>query len=290
MTDPLRQLSSAGVAVWLDDLSRARLVTGNLADLVRDRSLVGVTTNPTIFQTAISGSPLYDGQLRDLAVRGVDVGEAIRSLTTSDVRAACDVLRPVYDATGGLDGRVSIEVDPRICRDTEKTVAEARALWWWVDRPNLYVKIPATVEGLPAISQCLAEAISVNVTLIFSLDRYANVLEAYLDGMERARKAGHELSRIASVASLFVSRSTPKSTSDSTGSEPSRRRRCAAEPLSPTLGWPTSTMRPSLTANAGEPSPPPEPSRNARCGPPPASRTRRCPTPATSPNSSHRER
>ena len=206
MTDPLRQLSSAGVAVWLDDLSRARLVTGNLADLVRDRSLVGVTTNPTIFQTAISASPLYDGQLRDLGVRGVDVGEAIRSLTTTDVRAACDVLRPVYDATGGVDGRVSIEVDPRICRDTEKTVAEARALWWWVDRPNLYVKIPATVEGLPAISQCLAEAISVNVTLIFSLDRYANVLEAYLDGMERARKAGHELSRIASVASLFVSR------------------------------------------------------------------------------------
>ncbi len=206
MTDPLLALSNAGVAVWLDDLSRARLQTGNLSDLVRDRSLVGVTTNPTIFQKAISGSPLYDAQLRDLAVRGVDVGEAIRSLTATDVRAACDVLRPVYTATGGRDGRVSIEVDPRISRDTEKTVAEARALWWLVDRPNLYVKIPATVEGLPAIAQCLAEGISVNVTLIFSLDRYKQVTQAYLEGMDRARKAGHDLASVASVASFFVSR------------------------------------------------------------------------------------
>jgi len=206
VTDPLLALSNAGVAVWLDDLSRARLTTGNLSHLVRDRSLVGVTTNPTIFQKAISGSPLYDGQLRELAVRGVNVGEAVRLLTATDVRAACDVLRPVYDATGSRDGRVSIEVDPRISRDTEKTVAEARALWWLVDRPNLYVKIPATVEGLPAIAQCLAEGISVNVTLIFSLDRYRQVTQAYLEGMDRARKAGHDLSRIGSVASFFVSR------------------------------------------------------------------------------------
>src|SRR3954453_5003311 len=146
MTDPLRQLSEAGVAVWLDDLSRDRIQTGNLAELIRDRSLVGVTTNPTIFQKGISGSDLYDDQLRDLAVRGVDIGEALRSITTKDVRDACDVLRPVYDATGGVDGRVSIEVDPRIPHAPEPTVAEAGALCWLVDRPNLYIKTPPTVE------------------------------------------------------------------------------------------------------------------------------------------------
>ncbi len=206
MTDPLRELSEAGVAVWLDDLSRDRLQTGNLAELIRDRSLVGVTTNPTIFQKAISGSDLYDDQLRDLAVRGVDIGEALRSITTKDVRDACDVLRPVYDATGGVDGRVSIEVDPRIAHDTERTVAEARALWWLVDRPNLYIKIPATVEGLPAIAQALSEGISVNVTLIFSLERYDAVMDAFVEGMERAQRSGLDLSRIGSVASFFVSR------------------------------------------------------------------------------------
>src|ERR1700712_164190 len=206
MTDALRNLSEAGVAVWLDDLSRDRLQTGNLAELVRDRSLVGVTTNPTIFQKAISGSELYDDQLRDLAVRGVDIGEAIRSITTKDVRDACDVLRPVYEASGGVDGRVSVEVDPRIAHDTERTIAEARALWWLVDRPNLYIKIPATVEGLPAIAQALAEGISVNVTLIFSLQRYDAVMDAFVEGMERAQKSGVDLSRIGSVASFFVSR------------------------------------------------------------------------------------
>lgn len=206
MTDPLRKLSEAGVAVWLDDLSRDRLQTGNLAELIRDRSLVGVTTNPTIFQKAISGSELYDDQLRDLAVRGVDVGEALRSITTKDVRDACDVLRPVYDATGGVDGRVSIEVDPRIAHDTERTVAEARALWWLVDRPNLFIKIPATQEGIPGVAQALSEGISVNVTLIFSLQRYDAVMDAFVEGMERAQKSGLDLSRIGSVASFFVSR------------------------------------------------------------------------------------
>jgi transaldolase len=174
--------------------------------MVRDRSLVGVTSNPTIFQKAISGSDLYDRQLRDLAVRGVQVEEAVRMVTAFDVRWACDVLRPVYDATGGLDGRVSLEVDPRMAYETEKTVAEARSLWWIVDRPNLFIKIPATEAGLPAIAQCLAEGISVNVTLIFSLQRYERVMEAFLEGMERARMAGHDLSRIGSVASFFVSR------------------------------------------------------------------------------------
>jgi transaldolase len=206
MSDPLRLLSEAGVAVWLDDLSRDRLQTGNLADLIRNRSVVGVTTNPTIFQKAISGSDLYNAQLKDLAARGVDVGEALRSITTMDVRNACDVLRPVYDASNGVDGRVSIEVDPRISGDAEKTIAEARALWWLVDRPNLFIKIPATLASLPAISQALSEGISVNVTLIFSLERYEMVMEAFLEGMERAQKAGIDLTNIGSVASFFVSR------------------------------------------------------------------------------------
>ncbi len=206
MTDPLRLLTEAGVAVWLDDLSRDRLQSGGLHDLVRDRSLVGVTTNPTIFQKAISGSDLYNPQLNDLQVRGVEVGEALRALTTKDVRDACDVLRPVYDASDGVDGRVSIEVDPRISGNTEATIAEARALWWMVDRPNLYIKIPATIAGLPAISQALAEGISVNVTLIFSLERYDLVMEAFLEGVERAHLAGVDLSKLGSVASFFVSR------------------------------------------------------------------------------------
>jgi transaldolase len=172
MTDTLRQLSDEGVAIWLDDLSRSRLTTGNLADLIRDRFVVGVTTNPTIFQKAISDSELYDRQLRDLAVRGVDVEEGLRMITTMDVRWGCDVLRPAYDASGGVDGRVSIEVDPRLAQDAERTVAEARQLWWLVDRPNLFIKIPATKASLPAIAQCLSEGISVNVTLIFSIERY----------------------------------------------------------------------------------------------------------------------
>jgi transaldolase len=206
MTDPLRELSEQGVAIWLDDLSRTRLATENLADLVRDKYVVGVTTNPTIFQKAISESEFYDRQVSDLALRRVDVEEAVRMITTFDVRWGCDVLRPVYDATDGVDGRVSIEVDPRLAHDTDRTVAEARQLWWLVDRPNLFIKIPATEAGLPAIAQCLAEGISVNVTLIFSLQRYAAVMDAFLDGMERARAAGHDLSRLTSVASFFVSR------------------------------------------------------------------------------------
>jgi transaldolase len=204
--ETLRELSDAGVAIWLDDLSRERLVTGGLATLVRDFNVVGVTTNPSIFQKSIAGSDRYDDQVRDLARRGIDVGEALRALTTFDVRWAADVLRPCYDASDGVDGRVSIEVDPRIAHDSDRTVAEARALWWLVDRPNVFIKIPASKAGLPAIAQCLAEGISINVTLIFSLQRYAEVIEAFLEGMERARAAGHDLSRLGSVASFFVSR------------------------------------------------------------------------------------
>jgi transaldolase len=205
MTDSITRLRTAGVSVWLDDLSRERLTTGSLAAL-RDRGVSGVTTNPTIFARAISDSDAYDAQIRDLKLRRAPVGQALQELTASDVRQACDVLRPVFEATGGAGGRVSIEVDPRIAHDTERTVAEARALWWLVDRPNLFVKIPAARPGLPAISACLAEGISINVTLIFSLARYTEVIEAFLVGLEQARAAGRDLSGIASVASFFVSR------------------------------------------------------------------------------------
>ncbi len=202
---PLAALADEGVAVWLDDLSRERLAGGGLAQL-RDQGVVGVTTNPTIFQKALAAGAAYEQQLADLAARGVGVEEAVRALTTVDVRWACDVLRPVHESTDGVDGRVSIEVDPRLAHDTRATIAEARALWWAVDRPNLFIKIPATLEGLPAITACLGEGISVNVTLIFSLDRYRAVTEAFQAGLEQARAAGHDLPSIGSVASFFVSR------------------------------------------------------------------------------------
>ena len=204
--DVLAQLSAAGVSIWLDDISRDRLATGNLARLIRDRHVAGVTSNPTIFAHALSSGSAYDRQIADLEVREVGLEEASRAITTYDIRWACDVLRPVYDATSGVDGRVSIEVDPRIARDTAKTVAEARALWWLVNRPNLFIKIPATEQGLPAITQCLAEGISINVTLIFALERYGQVMDAFLAGLEQAGQAGRDLSAIASVASFFVSR------------------------------------------------------------------------------------
>ncbi|QSB12925.1 transaldolase [Natronosporangium hydrolyticum] len=206
MTDRLGELSDAGVAVWLDDLSRERLASGELEQLRAEQHLVGVTTNPTIFAKALSSSELYHAPLRELAVRGVSVDEAARMITTYDVRWACDVMQPAYEATGGLDGRVSIEVDPRLAYRAEPTEAEAKALWWLVDRPNLYIKIPATEAGLPAITAALAAGLSVNVTLIFSLQRYQQVMEAFLTGLEQAREAGHDLSTIASVASFFVSR------------------------------------------------------------------------------------
>jgi len=204
--DVLAELSAAGVAVWLDDISRDRLTTGNLATLVRERHVVGVTSNPTIFEHALSHGTSYHDQIADLALRDVSVGEASRAITAYDVRWACDVLRPVHDATGGLDGRVSLEVDPRLASDTAKTIAEARALWWLVDRPNLFIKIPATAAGIPAITKCLSEGISVNVTLIFSLERYGEVIDAFFAGLEQAGEAGRDVASIASVASFFVSR------------------------------------------------------------------------------------
>jgi transaldolase len=206
MSDQLAALTKAGVSIWLDDLSRERLHSGSLADLAANQHVVGVTTNPTIFAKAITSSDAYQSQVADLSVRGVSTGEALRALTTFDVRWACDVLRPAYDTTDGLDGRVSIEVDPRLARDTKATIAEARSLWWMVDRPNLFIKIPAARQGLPAITACLAEGISINVTLIFSVKRYEAVAEAFLAGMEQAAESGRDLSGIASVASFFVSR------------------------------------------------------------------------------------
>ncbi|MBI4939119.1 MAG: transaldolase [Actinobacteria bacterium] len=206
MSDALARLSAEGVSVWLDDLSRELLETGDLAGLIAQRHVVGVTTNPTIFASALAKGDRYTDQVTALAARSATVDETVFEITTDDVRSACDVFRPVFDATGGLDGRVSIEVDPRLAKDTAGTIEAARRLWATVDRPNALIKIPATVEGLPAITTVLSEGISVNVTLIFSLDRYRAVMNAFLAGLEGARDAGLDLSTIASVASFFVSR------------------------------------------------------------------------------------
>ena len=202
----LKRLSDEGVSIWLDDLSRKRIESGNLAELVENSNVVGVTTNPSIFQAAIGSGEGYEEQLADLAARGVTVEEAVRMMTTADVRAAADILRPVYDATGGRDGRVSIEVDPRLAHHTRATIAEAKQLAWLVDRPNVMIKIPATKAGLPAITEVIGLGISVNVTLIFSLERYREVMDAYLAGLEKAAATGLDLSTIHSVASFFVSR------------------------------------------------------------------------------------
>jgi transaldolase len=202
----LAALSAAGVSVWLDDLSRERLQSGNLKQLIDTKSIVGVTTNPSIFQKAFADGDTYDGQIAELAERGADVDATIRTITTDDVRTACDVLAPQWESSDGIDGRVSIEVDPRLAGETDKTAAQAVELWKIVDRPNLLIKIPATKAGLPAITATLAEGISVNVTLIFSVERHREVMDAYLAGLEKAREAGHDLSKIHSVASFFVSR------------------------------------------------------------------------------------
>jgi transaldolase len=206
MADPLAELSAQGVSIWLDDISRERLRTGNLKQLVDDKHVVGVTSNPTIFQKAMEKGDAYDDQIGELATMGVELEEAVRLLTGFDIRWGCDVLRGVYDATNHVDGRVSIEVDPRIAHDEAKTTAQAKALWWLVDRPNVLIKIPATREGLGSIRDATAAGVSVNITLIFALDRYDAVMDAYLTGLELASAAGIDLSTIHSVASFFVSR------------------------------------------------------------------------------------
>jgi transaldolase len=206
MSERLKALSDVGVSIWLDDLSRERIETGNLAELIKDSYVVGVTTNPTIFASALANGDQYDKQVRDLVEAGASVEEAIFAITTTDVRQACDVLAETFEATGGTDGRVSIEVSPGIAHDEQATIEMAKRLWAEVDRPNLFIKIPATTEGGPAITDVLAEGISVNVTLIFGLDRYDSVMDAYLEGLEKAKAAGKDLSTIHSVASFFVSR------------------------------------------------------------------------------------
>jgi transaldolase len=207
MSTPTEKLVAEGVSIWLDDLSRERITSGNLTELISTRNVSGVTTNPTIFQGAIGGGGhAYADQIGELARGGASVDDAIFAATTDDVRDAADIFRPVYDATDGVDGRVSIEVSPDLAHDTDATVAQAKELWAKVDRPNVHIKIPATKAGLPAITAVLAEGISVNVTLIFSLERYAEVIEAFLAGLEQARANGKDISKIHSVASFFVSR------------------------------------------------------------------------------------
>ncbi|MGN6218904.1 MAG: transaldolase [Microbacterium sp.] len=207
MSTPTEKLVAAGVSIWLDDLSRERITSGNLTELISTRNVSGVTTNPTIFQGAIGGGGhSYAAQIAELAAAGASVDDAIFAATTDDVRDAADIFRPVYEATDGVDGRVSIEVSPDLAHDTDATIAQAKELWAKVDRPNVHIKIPATKAGLPAITAVLAEGISVNVTLIFSLERYAEVIEAYLAGLEQAQANGHDVAKIHSVASFFVSR------------------------------------------------------------------------------------
>jgi transaldolase len=207
MSNPNTQaLSDAGVSIWLDDLSRELLETGKIADLVKERNVVGLTSNPSIFQAALSKGDRYNADLAELTAAGKDVEEVVFELTTSDVREACDLFLPIYESSGGVDGRVSIEVDPRLAHDTDQTVAQAKQLHAAVDRENVLIKIPATKAGLPAITAAIAEGISVNVTLIFSLERYRAVMNAYLEGLEKAHAAGKDLSKIHSVASFFVSR------------------------------------------------------------------------------------
>lgn len=203
---PTAQLSSAGVSIWLDDLSRTRLTTGSLAKLIEEKNVVGVTTNPSIFEAAITKSDAYKTELVHFAAQGIRAEEAVFEITTADVADGCDVFASVAESTHGVDGRVSIEVDPRKAWDTEGTIAEAKRLYAKVNKKNVYIKIPATVEGLEAITATLAEGISVNVTLIFSLDRYRAVVNAFLSGLEKAKANGHDLAEIHSVASFFVSR------------------------------------------------------------------------------------
>ena len=205
-TDTLKALSEAGVSIWLDDLSRQRINSGNLATLIREWYVVGVTSNPTIFAHAVVHAEDYAEQVKQLAARGASVDEAVREITVADVQQACDVFSGTWEVTGGVDGRVSLEVSPQLAHDTDATIAQAGELWKLVDRPNVMIKIPATVEGLPAITGALADGISVNVTLVFSVARHREVMAAFFTGLEQASANGYDVARIASVASFFVSR------------------------------------------------------------------------------------
>ncbi|NBU93820.1 MAG: transaldolase [Actinobacteria bacterium] len=204
MSNSLSQISKAGVSVWLDDLSRARLSNGSLTKLIAEDCVVGVTTNPSIFNAAIGNSDLYAPDIQRL--KQLEIDQIITELTCADVSAACDLFMPTYEASKHKDGRISIEVDPRFARDTKSTVAQGISLWEKINKPNLMIKVPATLEGLPAITQLIASGISVNVTLIFSVARYRQVLDAYMAGLRSAKANGIELNSIFSVASFFISR------------------------------------------------------------------------------------
>ena len=206
MNSPLAQLAANGVSIWLDDLSRTRIRSGQLKELIGSRSVSGVTTNPTIFAGALSKGEGYGDQLAELAAAGADASKAVFEITTQDVAEACDIFKGVYDSTGGFDGRVSIEVEPGLAHDAQATISQAKQLFAKVARENVMIKIPATKAGLTAITEVIAEGISVNVTLIFSLQRYREVIDAYITGIEKAQANGHDLSKIHSVASFFVSR------------------------------------------------------------------------------------
>lgn len=210
MSATLKAVSEAGTSIWLDDLSRERMIphgkSRNLATLIAEEYVVGVTTNPAIFSASISQSSLYSDDLKNLAAQGHSAESIITELTTADVAQACDLFLPVYEKSSGIDGRVSIEVDPRLARDTETTITQARELWAKVNRPNVLIKVPATIEGIPAIRRLIAEGISVNVTIIFSVERYQAVLDAFIAGLEDRKSNGLPVSDIHSVASFFVSR------------------------------------------------------------------------------------
>ncbi len=287
MTDHLKELSALGVSIWLDDLNRPLITSGGLQDLIDKSSVVGVTTNPSIFAAALSQGDTYNEQIKELAAEGKTVDEAVFALTTEDVRNACDIMLPVSEATGGQDGRVSIEVEPALAHDTAGTVEQVRQLRDAVDRPNVHVKIPATVEGLPAISQALAQGISINVTLIFSLDRYRGVMNAFLTGLEQARQGGLDLSQIHSVASFFVSRVDTEVDKRLDASAPTRPRRSEARPARPTPGWPTTPTKRSSRPRVGRTSRPTARTSSAPCGRPRESRTRHTRTRSMSRSWSH---
>lgn len=205
-TNPLYDLLAQGQSVWLDSIQRKQIESGELKQLIETVALRGETSNPSIFEKAIVGSADYDAQIKALAGQGLDTLAIYEKLATDDVRAACDVFRPVYDESNGGDGFVSIEVSPRLAHDTQGTIAEAKRLWQTVDRPNLMVKIPGTPAGVPAIEQSLYDGLNINVTLLFAVKAYEDVAWAFVNALERRAAEGKPIDRIASVASFFVSR------------------------------------------------------------------------------------
>jgi transaldolase len=206
MNNPLLQLKTFGQSVWYDNIDRAQLISGQFKRLLDEDGVVGVTANPTIFQKSVSHGDAYDEQMTQLIKEGKSTNEIYEALIMRDVCTVADLLRPIYDRTNGQDGFVSLEVSPELAHDTERTLAEVRRFWKMVDRPNLLIKIPATPEGIPAIQQALTEGININITLIFSLDDYRSVADAYLSALEERNAEGKEIGHIASVASFFVSR------------------------------------------------------------------------------------